>query len=152
MLTKLEISSEELARLSYDRYHYPCPAKKIAQYLYKSNQWSQQRVCRKLYRCPSQQHRWLGERNAETRYWSSTEWRSSSLVYECCPFCMAALPVLPVVCGKDIYQSISGSQPYQCNGCGQRHYQRNIHLLQHHLHLRRLPDCFLETTERTVSW
>ena len=25
MLTKLEISSEELARLNYDRYHYPCP-------------------------------------------------------------------------------------------------------------------------------
>ena len=25
MLTKLEISSAELARLNYDRYHYPCP-------------------------------------------------------------------------------------------------------------------------------
>ncbi len=25
MLTKLEISSEELARLNYERYHYPCP-------------------------------------------------------------------------------------------------------------------------------
>lgn len=25
MLTKLEISSGELARLNYERYHYPCP-------------------------------------------------------------------------------------------------------------------------------
>src|SRR4051794_13487896 len=25
MLTKLEISSEELTKLNYERYHYPCP-------------------------------------------------------------------------------------------------------------------------------
>ena len=25
MLTKLEISSEELAKPNYDRYYYPCP-------------------------------------------------------------------------------------------------------------------------------
>jgi len=25
MLTKLEIIPEELAKLNYDRYHYPCP-------------------------------------------------------------------------------------------------------------------------------
>ena len=25
MLTRLHISSEELARLNYERYHYPCP-------------------------------------------------------------------------------------------------------------------------------
>src|ERR1700709_1105961 len=26
MLTKLQISSEELTKLNYERYHYPCPA------------------------------------------------------------------------------------------------------------------------------
>ena len=39
MLTRLEISSEELRKLNYERYHYPCPySKKITQHLYKSGE------------------------------------------------------------------------------------------------------------------